>query len=295
VTVEEGKAQEPAAGRDRGARAAMGDRLIEPSPRSHTVAPSSGNLVSTYPGLTFDDKTGDYIGKASDQGKTHPEGTSPPFDRQLNVTNLLPFTPEGTKNALQFSICEGYAKYTREKESLLPRDQTFHDWNSCMLDTFNALVGRPILSRDNCKVPKLAVPISKIRPIIQKEGFELCRVFMKEGEFVPPQMQSLLQHTGGELFIVEYVYWSEEDKCYEYHVVGVDTTARVVFCNAQGVLPFSWKNKEQETTASHQEVEEALQVKEVLKVHCLSKKQAKKKSKKRSGDVQESQAKKVKA
>ena len=146
----------------------------------------------------------------------------------------------------------------------------FTDWNACLMDTLNALVGRRILDRESCGVPHLAIPIMKARPLLQQHNFELCRVHA-ENHGVVPKMEQLMQ-ARGKLFIVEYVYPVSTKDAHDYHVIGVDTDVRAVFCNTLGVLPFSLKAKTRETQATRRGVIGMLKVLHVLKVHCLTKK-----------------------
>ena len=99
--------------------------------------------------------------------------------------------------------------------------------------------------------------LSRRHPVIQKASFEVCRVFSDNNGMVP-EMEALMAQSG-KLFVVEYV-WRLEGEAWQYHVVGVDTQARVVFCNTLGILPFGWKNKRSETSATHGRVVEQLRV-----------------------------------
>ena len=249
--------------------AAMG---IDPSPRPQGQLPTGGKAPRRFD-LPYNN-SGEYCGNAEEQGETHPEGAAPAEDLQMAIVDTsVKIRGVGEKNSLVIKVGRGYTLFTRPDGEFLDRGQMFTDYNSCMMDTFNALVGDRIATRESCDVPHLAVPWSKMRPVMQNAGFEVCRVYSNSRGAVP-QMEALMCQSG-KLFIVEYV-WNKSNKGetpeWDYHVVGVDTQVRAVFCNTVGILPFLWKNKRAETESTHRKVVEQLRVHRVLKVWCLCRK-----------------------
>ena len=213
------------------------------------------------------DADGDYIGDVDSQGPTYPDGHLPAESlcHKLQGPDTGVFVNE--VDILVPPARDGYVYHQRADKVVLPKAQMFTDFNACMMDSFNCLVGERIATRDACGEPHLAISWGRLAPIAQGRGFEVSRVHTN-GRGACPRMAVLMQQQG-KLFLVEYAWRHPIDDTWDYHVVGVDTVVRAVFCNTLGILPFA-VNEKCETSATHLSIiNDMLRVHRVLKVWCL--------------------------
>ena len=85
----------------------------------------------------------------------------------------------------------------------------------------------------------------------------------------PPKLQRVLKQTRG-IYLVEF-HWFNKEGERNHHVIAVNCTLRLVFCNTLGALPFTLADKvgkwnERETVATHDNVARRFHIQSVTRV-----------------------------